>query len=37
MIRFEMKNYAKWYNREAPKISTLSSDKVDKYECLRGE
>ena len=24
-------------NREAPKISTLSSDKVDKYECLRGE
>ena len=39
MIRLEMKNYNLQYdsNREAPKISVLSSGKSDNYEYLTGE
>ena len=33
MIRLEMKNY----NREAPKISALSSGKIHKYQYLTRE
>ena len=35
MIRLEMKNYD--MNREAAKISALSSGNIDKYEYLTGE
>ena len=39
MIRLEMKNYNLQYdsNREAPRISVLSSGKSDNYEYLTGE
>ena len=39
MTRLEMKNYNLQYdsNREAPKISVLSSGKSDNYEYLTGE
>ena len=36
MIRLEMKNYD-MINREAAKISALSSGKIHKYEYLTGE
>ena len=35
MIKLEMKNYD--MNREAAKISALSSGNIDKYEYLTGE
>ena len=35
MIRLEVKNYD--MNREAAKISALSSGNIDKYEYLTGE
>ena len=37
MIRLEMKNYNMILNREAAKISALSSGKIHKYEYLTGE
>ena len=37
MIRLEMKNYNTIINREAAKISALSSNKFKKYENLTGE
>ena len=37
MIRLEMKNYNDDINREAVKISALSSGKIDIYEYLTGE
>ena len=37
MIRLEMKNYNMIFNREAAKISALSSNKIGKYEYLTGE
>ena len=38
MIKLKMKNYEMiLINREAAKISTLSSWKIDKYEYLTGE
>ena len=39
MIRLEMKNYNLQYdiNREAPKISVLSSGKTDNYEYFTGQ
>ena len=39
MTRLEMKNYNLQYdsNREAPKISVLSSGKSDNYKYLTGE
>ena len=37
MIRLEMKNYNMIFNREAAKISTLSSGKIRKYEYFTGK
>ena len=37
MIRLEIKNYKNDINREAAKISALSSDKIEKYEYPTGE
>ena len=37
MIRLEIKNYKNNINREAAKISALTSDKIEKYEYLTGE
>ena len=36
-IRLEIKKLQSDINRETAKISALSSDKIDKYECLTGE
>ena len=37
MTRLEMKNYKNDINREAAKISALTSDKIEKYEYLTSE
>ena len=37
MIKLSMKNFKNYINREATKISSLSSDKINKHEYLTGE
>ena len=37
MIKLSMKNFKNYINREATKISSLSSDKINKHEYLTDE